>query len=394
MKNILVSSGLRYKKVALLEDNKLVDFYISDNKDSSKVGNIYLGIVKDSQRKFDCVFVDLGLEKNAYLQGDHAGKLPLEGEKVLVSVIRDDTDTKGVAISTDLTFASRFVVLMVNKSGKNMPTSKIMFGKDFDKEKESQLRKELKSLDIPEGFGIIVRSEAANVSVEQIKEDYVNQINKYNKCLEELENFKKDKSDRKCRPVYEKDYIDYVINDFYDSEVKLVETDDEKTTSKIKERFEELGLSSKLVKTFEKKDLSMFETYKVDEELKKALGPYAWLKSGGQIIINYTEALTVIDVNSGKTEGKKNLEESSLKVNLEAAREIARQIRLRNISGIIIVDFINQKDKENEAKILKELKDATSKDKTKVNVLGFTKLGLCEMTRQKKRKMLKDIYKP
>lgn len=394
MKNILVSSGLRYKKVALLEDNKLVDFYISDNKDSSKVGNIYLGIVKDSQRKFDCVFVDLGLEKNAYLQGDHAGKLPLEGEKVLVSVIRDDTDTKGVAISTDLTFASRFVVLMVNKSGKNMPTSKIMFGKDFDKEKESQLRKELKSLDIPEGFGIIVRSEAANVSVEQVKEDYVNQINKYNKCLEELENFKKDKSDRKCRSVYEKDYIDYVINDFYDSEVKLVETDDEKVTSKIKERFEELGLSSKLVKTFEKKDLSMFETYKVDEELKKALGPYAWLKSGGQIIINYTEALTVIDVNSGKTEGKKNLEESSLKVNLEAAREIARQIRLRNISGIIIVDFINQKDKENEAKILKELKDATSKDKTKVNVLGFTKLGLCEMTRQKKRKMLKDIYKP
>lgn len=393
MKNILVSSGLRYKKIALLEDNKLVDFYISDNKDSSKAGNIYLGIVKDSQKKFNAVFVDLGLDKNAYLQGDHTDKLPLEGQKVLVSVIRDDTDTKGVAISEDLTFASRFVVLMVNKSGKNKPTSKVMFSKDFDKEREKEIRKALKELDIPENFGIIVRSEAERAEIDQIKEDYVNQVSKYNKCQEELKKFKEDKSDRACRPVFEKDYIDYVVNEFYDSEVKEILTDSETATSEIKDGFESLGLSSKLVKTFEKKDLSMFETFKVDEELKKALGPYAWLKSGGQIVINYTEALTVIDVNSGKTEGKKDLEESSLKVNLEAAREIARQIRLRNISGIIIVDFINQSSKENELKVLEELKKEVSKDKTKVNVLGFTKLGLCEMTRQKKRKMLKDIYK-
>lgn len=393
MKYILVSSGLRYKKIALIEDNKLVDFYISDNKDSSKEGSIYLGIVKDSQKKFNAVFVDLGLDKNAYLQGDHAGKLPLEGQKVLVSVIRDDTETKGVAISKDLTFASRYVVLMVNKSGKNMPKSKIMFSSNFDKEKEQEIRKGLKDLDIPENCGIIVRSEAANVELEQIKKDYVNQIDRYNKCLEELEKFKADKSDRNCRPVFEKDYLDITINDFYDSEVKEILTDSDSVTKEIKERLDTLGINSKIVKTFEKKELSMFDTYKVDEELKKALGSYAWLKSGGQIVINYTEALTVIDVNSGKTEGKKNLEESSLKVNLEAAREIARQIRLRNISGIIIVDFINQSSKENEAKILKELKDATSFDKTKVNVLGFTKLGLCELTRQKKRKMLKDIYK-
>ena len=133
--------------------------------------------------------------------------------------------------------------------------------------------------------------------------------------------------------------------------------------------------------------------YKVEEELKKVMGRYAWLKSGGQIIIEHTEALTVIDVNSSKFEGKKQIEESSLKVNLEAAKEIARQIRLRNISGIILVDFINMKSEENQKKVLQALKDAVKNDKVKVNVLGMTRLGLMEMTRQKKRKMLKDILK-
>lgn len=395
MKSILVNSGLRYDKVALLSDNKLIDFYINDHAQINHADNIYFGIVRDSVKKFDSVFIDIGEEKNAYMQKDNTDKLPLEGEKVMVQVIKDDTDTKGPSLSTNITLVGRYAILVVNKSGKNIPKSKIMFSNNFDKSKIDDLRKDLeKVVTKEENIGIVVRTEAVGVDSKHIKEDYVNLFNKYTKLEEDFKVFKENKKDKQPKLVYAKDALDIVINEFYDNETSSIICDKEEMTEKIKENMNDLGLDSSIVKTYDKDSkLTLFETYKVDDELKKALGKYAWLKSGGQIIIEHTEALTVIDVNSKKCEGKKEIEESSLKVNLEAASEIARQIRLRNISGIILIDFINMKSSENQDKVIKELKKETSKDKLQVNVLGMTKLGLCELTRQKKRKMLKDILK-
>lgn len=399
MKNILVSSGLRYNKVALLEDNKLVDYYIDDSKNKNTIDNIYLGIVRDSVRKYDSVFIDISLDKNAYMSKDNTDKLPLEGEKVLVQVIRDDTDTKGVSVSKNISLVGRYVVLIVNHSDKNKPKSDIMFSNDFNKSLIDDIRKGLKeNIELDSNMGLIVRTEGEGKDLSDIINDARDLLSNYKDIEKQFEEFKLDKKDKTPRCIYEKNITDIVINEFYDKSISKIICDKDDLASKMTKKMDSYKLDSTIVEVFNDKDnkensLSLFDTFKVEDEVKKALGRYAWLKSGGQIIIEHTEALTVIDVNSNKCEGKKEIEESSFKVNMEAAREIARQIRLRNISGIIIVDFINMKDEEHNKELLKALKDFTKEDKIKVNILGMTKLGLVEMTRQKKRKMLKDIIK-
>ncbi|MCQ2979072.1 MAG: ribonuclease E/G [Clostridia bacterium] len=396
MKNILVNMGVRYDKVALIDDSKLIDFYCDDHQQKSTVDGIYFGIVKDSVRKYDSVFIDIGLDKNAYLQGDNTDKLPLCGEKVMVQVIREDTDTKGVAVSKNITLVGRYIVLLVNNSKKNTPKSKIMFSNDFNTSLADNYRKDLKNVikDTEDNVSIIVRHEAENIDIILLEEDIKNLLDTYNNLMKEYEHFASDKKIKDVGLRYQKDISDIVINEFYDRDTNKIICDKESTAKLIREKMDKYHMNSKIVEVYDKDSkLTMFESYKVDEELKKALGRYAWLKSGGQIIIEHTEALTVIDVNSGKCEGKKDIEASSFKVNMEAAKEIARQIRLRNISGIIVVDFINMKSEENKKELLKALKEYVKEDKIKTNVVGITNLGLVEMTRQKKRKMLKDIIK-
>ena len=393
MKSILVSTGLRYDKIALIEDNKLMDYYIDDHNKSNTADNIYMGIVKDSVKKYDSVFIDLGLDKNAYMSSDNTDKLPLVGSKVLVQVIKDDTDTKGVSVSKNLSLVGRYSVLIINYTGKNKPKNKIMFSNDFDKSKIDDIRKALNDIDLDSNMGVIVRTESENISNSLLKDDIKNLCKLYENIMKEFESFSSTKEDKKPRLVYKKDITDVIINEFYDKSISKIICDKDKTAKMVKEKMDMYKLDSSKVETFEEKTLSLFDTFKVDSEVKKALGRYAWLKSGGQIIIDHTEAMTVIDVNSTKCEGKKEIESSSFKVNMEAAYEIARQIRLRNISGIIIVDFINMKEEEHKKELLKALKEYTKEDKIKVNIVGMTNLGLVEMTRQKKRKMLKDIIK-
>ncbi len=386
MKKILVSSGLRYKRAALMEDSKLVDFYVDDANASNITDNIYMGVVKDVVKKMDAVFIDIGREKNAYMQLDNAKELPKMGEKVLVQVLKDESDMKGAAVSQNITIVGRYIVIIINKTGKNMPKNKIMISNDLSNSETKEFKEKLKSLNISDEYNLIIRKEAVNVDFDLVKLDLESLI----KIYEDIKI--KFASTTKIATLYKKGIDDIVINELYDKGVEEIVTDSKDFYNSFKAKMKLYDIDEDKLRLYDD-SMPLFELHKIDSELKKALSKFVWLKNGAQILIEHTEALTVIDVNTSKFEGKKELEETSYKTNVEAAKEIARQIRLRNISGIIIVDFINMKSPENINAIVNLMKECTKKDKIKVNVLEMTKLGLLEMTRQKKRKMLKDILK-
>ncbi len=384
MKKVVLNVGIRYIQIATLQNNKLLDFYVEDLNEKSKQGNIYLGIASDVVKKLDTVFVEIGEEKKAYIQKRAGLPMPKQGEKILCQILKEETESKGAVITKDLTFIGRYVVLIREEVNT---TSSLLFSNDLDKEEIGEIKEKIKGLNFDKQDKIIIRREAALASSEEILADYLALKGRLQKIDVEYRNLSV------ATLLYKKSMIDTIFTEIYDKDVEEIVTDDAKLYQELLENAKSYQVDPKKIKRYEDKELGILELYKVEQEVKKALGKYVWLKSGGQILIEHTEAMTVIDVNTKKFEGKKELEESALKVNLEAATEIARQIRLRNISGIILIDFINMKNKENSHKVLDEFKRLTLKDKQKVHILGFTKLGLLETTRQKKRKMLKDILK-
>lgn len=360
-------------------NNILLGFYfindelyrIQNFSDNSLIGNIYCGYVKDVVKNIDAAFVEFGDNLKGFLSLKNIEKKPKSGGKILVQVTGDKIKTKDYALTLKLNLSSDNLVMVVGGSGISISR------KITDNDTRNRLKSSLSSLDTGE-YGFILRTSGADCSMEDIlaqadllKKQYEDILRKFNFSTSKALLFENNKIVNACNEFINK----------YSGEIK---TDNENvykflTNSRISATY------------FTDTSISLCNKYALGKHLKNALSKKVWLKSGAYLVIEVTEALTVIDVNTGKAEFHNNKEKTFEKINLEAALEISKQLRIRNISGIIIVDFINMSKKESCQNLEDILKSYVDCDYVKCNIWGMTHLGLMEISRQKKEKPLKEI---
>lgn len=394
MNQIIIDVGLQENRVAVTEDGELAELYIEKDDNKRTVGNIYKGRVVNVLPGMQAAFVDIGLEKNAFLYVKDA--IPKEmlsnrkinikdisikdviksGQDIIVQVIKEPFGNKGARVTTHITIPGRHIVLMPY-------TDYVGVSRRISDEKERDRLREIVESIKPSNMGLILRTASEGLDIEDFRDDIKFLLRVLNKIDSERNlgfaprvMYKDlDLIHRTVRDLFTKNIHKLIINsrEEFKSIVELVEM----ISPHLKSRIEYFDISH-----------DIFGYFGIEQAINRALDRKVWLKSGGYVIIDETEALTSIDVNTGKYVGSTNLEDTVLRTNMEAAKEIAKQLRLRNIGGIIIIDFIDMNNEGNEYKVLKILENELKKDRTKSTVLGMTQLGLVEMTRKKVRSRL------
>ncbi len=399
MKQIIVNVEDFEIKAALLEDNRLSEFFVQRDEKKRINGNIYKGRVANILPGMESAFVDIGLAKNAflyvkdlrefeekYLDGIKNSQRPIEdilnvGDEVIVQILKEPRGNKGARVTTHYTIPGKYLVLMPNNDYIAISQ------KISDPEERKRLEDILREVK-PENVGVIIRTAAEGKSEIHFEKEIEYLIKKWNDIESQItkanvgEILYKDNDlvQRIGRDIFSKDIDKLIIDD----EVKYWELIDYLSA------FSETSFRTKIELYNEK--TAIFDEYNVNSELEKALKEVVWLDCGGYLVIQRTEALISIDVNTGKNTGSCNLEETVLETNLEAAEEIPRQLRLRNLSGIIIIDFIDMKVDEDKKKVLQVLEKNLKKDRVKNNVIHFTDLGLVEMTRKRVGRPLLNYF--
>ena len=393
-KKIIVNCDNRATRVALLEKGKLVELDIERPLQQRVVGNLYKGIVANVLPGMQAAFVDIGLEKNAFLYVDDIftdwddespppargsiEKLLRVGEDIMVQVVKEPYGSKGARVTGQITIPGRYLVLVPG-------ADYIGVSRRIESQAErDRLRREVEKLK-PEELGLIVRTVAEGVEIEVMEQDL--------KFLVQLWNRISTRFQQKAAPAILYQDLSLtcrIARDLFVEEFSSFLIDNEHEYDKVREIVDYISPHLKAkVKLYQEAE-PIFERYGVEAELEKALARQVWLKSGGYLVFDEAEALTVVDVNTGRYIGRRNLADTILKTNLEAAEEIARQVRLRDIGGIIIVDFIDMSIEDHRRKVLEKLNASIKNDRTKTYVLGLTNLGLVEMTRKKVRQDLSE----
>ena len=371
MQEIRIKVDTNEKVATLIEDYKIVERYIIKNQDNIE-GNIYSGIIKNIVPGIKAAFVDIGKEKNAFIHFEDLNKINEEiklNKKILVQVQKNPIKQKGAKLTANIKLTGRQIVLMPK-------TNFITISRKIEDEDQKQRLKEIVEKHIPNGFGAIIRTSCISATEEEICDDIQRLLNRWNKIQKKmLEN----ESNLPCLIEENNDIIKSLILGTANSKMNRIITNNEVVNKEIKDFLKEYSLDNNVKVELEK---DVFEKYTMQKELQELENNKVWLRCGGYIVIDKTEALTAIDVNSGKCVGKDNLEDTILKVNTEAAKEIAKQLRLRDIGGIIIIDFIDIQEDINKTKLLNCFVEETKKDRAKVQVEGFSKLNLLELTRK------------
>lgn len=376
MKNIVIESLVNSQKVAVLEDGKLSELFIESNS-SKNVSNIYRGVVKKALKGIEAYFVDIGSDKLAYLSMKKNEEVKC-GQDILVQVNKEAIGTKGAKLNTEISFAGRYLVYIPSNDRLTI-SNKIKLEKE-----RFRLKKIVQGVD--EEFTGIIRTEAVGCLKEEIEQDIFDLKEKYNTVLKEYKLGIGPKLLYKDLDFASK----YVKDNVNDSVLKIIVNNNDK--------YEELkNILGHIDKNYKDKLLlennkDVFDLHSVQSQIDKCLNRKVWLKSGGYLIIDKTEALTVIDVNTGKFTGNSNLEETIYQTNLEAAIEISKLLRIRDIAGIIIVDFIDMQKNEYKKNLLEVLSKETDKDRRKTNVMGMTKLGLVEIARRREKDSIDNYY--
>ncbi|MCL5422832.1 MAG: Rne/Rng family ribonuclease [Nitrospirae bacterium] len=406
---ILINVTREEIRVGLLEGGQVVEFYVERKRDASLVGNIYKGKVVKILPGMQSAFVDVGLEKAAFLyvadiiteMEDYApfleeedksnsielvprrGRqdLPIEeliqdGQELLVQVSKDPMGSKGARVTSYVTMPGRYLVLM--PSLEHIGISRRI----SDETERARLRSIVETIK-PKGYGLIIRTASEGCTEEELKKDL-----EFLLLLWENIQKKRDRMAAPCLLYSDLDLAFRSVRDLMSQDVERLVIDAEDEYERIRD----------FVNTYFPKLLSkielygegepIFEAFGVEVDISRALGRKVWLKSGGYIVIDQTEAMTVIDVNTGKFVGKEDLEDTILKTNLEAVKEIAYQIRLRNLGGIIIIDFIDMERLENREKVFNAFLEAMKRDRAKNTILHISELGLIQMTRKRVRESL------
>jgi ribonuclease G len=387
---ILISSDPWENRVAILEDGDLAELYIE--REEKVIGSIYKGKVQNVLPGMGAAFVDIGLGRNAFLYVDDINKQPLNigdveitaghsgftisekvkrNDDVLVQIVKEPRGLKGARISTNISLPGRYLILM--PTGKYSGVSRKIDSAD----ERNRLKSVMKRIR-PEGMATVVRTAAAGVSEAELIADLGVLIRMWHGILEMYK--------RAASPsLLHKDMnlVYKAARDFITADVDRVLIDDEEEFRKIRDFLQLLGPQYISRLEYYNSGRPLFDDYKITEELQKLMKPKINLPSGASIVIESTEALTVIDVNSGKFTGGRNLEDTILKTNIEAAEEIARQVRLRDIGGIIVVDFIDMSSDASRDKVVKTMEDHLRRDRTRATIQSFSNLGLLEFTRKR-----------
>lgn len=382
------------KIVALMENGKLVEKYDEVSGQNRLEGNIYIGKVENVLYGMQAAFVNIGEEKNTFMhirdvmprvsnetgnKNEMLSKHDIknyikQGMPVLVQVKRDSTNKKGARVSTHISMPGRFVVIMPN-------TEFITVSQKIEDQEEKERLKNIVKENLPKGYGAIIRTSAYGKEEDLIKKD-INKIVEELTCInKEFSDVKLKKDKFKTKLLHKNDgIINKLLIDIIDQGIEKVWTNNSEVYKEVEKLVKDTGNSEKVKVELKTEDL--LTMYDLDDQMEKAINRKVWLKCGGFITIDKTEALTAIDVNSGKYIGGKDLEQTVFTVNKDASIEIAKQIRLRDIGGIIIIDYIDMERQESKDKITEILKDSLKKDRSKTQVIGFTPLNLLEMTRK------------
>ena len=393
-KEFLINAGLTETRMAVLEEKRLVEIVIERFHVSRRVGNIYRGKVENILPGMEAAFVNIGMEKNAFLYVDDLqvfkgqeeevngpappiNKLLREGQEIIVQVVKEPMGNKGARVVTNLTLPGRYFVLMpsVNYIGISRRIE--------DEDERERLRALAQKLQ-PRGMGLIVRT-AAEGSTRELRADRDFLLNLWQKIRK-----KSRKGPVPALLYHDHDLLYRMLRDLFTEDIERLIIDEESAYSKALEFLNSMNPRLKSRVELYRGSLPLFDYYGIEHQIKEALQNKVWLPSGAYLVFDQGEALTMIDVNTGKFTGSTNLEDTVLATNLEAAQEIARQIRLRNLGGIIIIDFIDMGSEKNRRQVLEVLTRELAKDKQKSNILGFTGLGLLEMTRKKIRPSLRE----
>ena len=387
MIEILIDKKENEKEIALVENGNLIEYYIDENETTRREGNLYVGIVKDIIKGMQAAFVDIGTEKNSFIHlKDVLPKIDetkqkmdsnlkisdavKKGQKLLVQVKKDSNLQKGARVSTHINLPSKYVVLMPN-------TDIITVSQKVEDKKEQERLIKLVKENITKGNGAVIRTSAVGKE-QEIIDDIKNIENKWIKINQKFQQTKTEKPIliEKAESIVEK-----MILDLPEKSIEKITVNDKEEYQKFQDFKKESGyINETKIEIQEGNDV--LDKYDIKKQIEKMQNRKIWLKCGGFITIDKTEALTAIDVNTGKYTGNKDMEQTVYKVNEEATIEIAKQLRLRDIGGIVIIDYIDMADEKDKEKIQKLLIEKLNNDRTKTQVEGFTKLDLMEMTRK------------
>jgi len=409
MSEIIINSTPQETRIALVENGEVVELFFERKKERGILGNIYKGKVVRVLPGMESAFVDIGMEKAAFLyvsdvfhpmdeyqelflQGEeepadslasretneprHIEDLLTEGQEILVQVSKEPIGTKGCSVTSLISIPGRYLVLM--PFADHIGISR-RIEDDQERDRLRSIAEEIRS----QRMGLIVRTAAEGVARADIAADLEYLLKVWKTILKA-----KNGTSAPFLIHEEPDICVRAVRDLLSGDVRRIIVDSDETYGKIREFLDfylpDPSFSLEHYQGFQ----PIFDYYNIELEIHRAMGKKVWLKSGGYIVIEQTEALVAIDVNTGRFVGKRNLEETILQTNLEAAKEIAYQLRLRNIGGIIIIDFIDMEKIENREKVFNALKEHLKKDKAKTNVLKISELGLVQMTRKRTRESL------
>jgi len=408
---LIVSVEKLESRVALLENGRLEEYSVERKSTRNIVGSVFKGRVRNIEMGLKAMFVDIGFEKNAFLHFWDAIPAALDsgieeidrpshkrprkritvkdipsiypvGSEVIVQVTKGPIGTKGPRVTTNLSFAGRYLVLMPF-SDRSGISRKIENPKERDR-----LRKILRDLDIPDGIGVIIRTVGEGQRARYFVRDLRFLLEQWAKVEERIRN-----EPAPVRVFEEPDLVERTVRDFLTEEIDEVLCDDRDATDRTMDMVGQISRRSRNRIHFYDGATPIFETCGVQKQIDDAFHRQVWLKCGGYIVIDETEALVAIDVNTGRNKGGRDVEKTILQTNLEAADEIARQLRLRNIGGLIIGDFIDMKGRKDQQMVYNLMRERLKRDKAKTHVLPISQLGLMEMTRQRAQESLSEsIY--
>ena len=388
MTEIFIQKSNDKREIALVEEDKLIEYYEENENSNRNEGNIYIGIVRDIIKGMEAAFVDIGTNKNSFIhlkdilpkvdetKTHEEQKLEITDvikpkQKILVQVKKDSNSKKGARVSTHINLPSKYIVLMPN-------TDIITVSQKIEDKKEQQRLIKLVKNNLSEGNGAIIRTLA-----EGKEQEIIDDIKKIEKVGRNITQTSIDPEENKAKLLYKsKDILEKILMDLMDENISRIVVNSQAEKSRIEKILNE-NKEYKNIKVELKKQKDILEIYDLRKQVEKSENRKVWLKCGGFITIDNTEALTAIDVNTGKFTGTNNdLQQTILKVNEEATIEIAKQLRLRDIGGIIIVDYIDMAKEQDKQNILALMKKELKNDRAKTQVEGFTKLDLMELTRK------------
>ncbi|MDH5483773.1 MAG: ribonuclease G [Gammaproteobacteria bacterium] len=396
-KEILINVTPQETRVAILENGVLQELYIERSRKKGLVGNIYKGKVCRVLPGMEAAFVEVGMDRAAFLhvsditphasQKENGAERPSissllrEGEDILVQVIKDPMGTKGARLTSHITIPSRYLVFMPNSENVGVST------RIEDEAVRERLRNMLMDHEALMGkSGYIIRTAAESATAESMRQDiiYLNKL--WSSISERVKTTPAGKVAHEDLPLSMR-----VLRDMIDEDLEKIRVDSRETWRRMTEFAKDFVAESNIVIEHYPGERPIFDLYGVEDEIQKSLDRKVHLKSGGYLIIDQTEAMTTIDVNTGAFVGHRNLEETIFKTNLEAAQAIARQLRLRNLGGIVILDFIDMIEEDHRRQVLRALEKALEKDHARTHVSEVSSLGLVEMTRKRTRESLEHI---